>query len=377
MKMEKNEEYFNRGMDMKRLFLYFQKKAWLLLALVVLGAVLSGVVYQVVRSLKMPVEYETVSKLYISFASDENGEVYQHYNGYTWNDLLDTDMILDLIMEQLPGYEKKEVQEATTAEILSDIRLLTTTVRGENEKFTREVQTAVENGLIEFARQSEEIELIKVIRSEPPRRVYWDDRTTSACVAGAVSVGVIALLVIGFCYALNDAVYVQADVEARYPYPALGILTRNQKGLQPYARELRANLRYLAGEKRTLAVVDIANHGDVRGHELERLLNSEEMNMFGSQALPKEEKGWYVFGEETEDQKEKEWEILAFNENVLGEEECRKIRDCGGVLVLIPFGEDAGRITSRILTLLKNQDCRILGVIIAQADEEYLNRYYA
>lgn len=376
MKMEKNEEYLNRGMDMKRLLLYFQRRIWILVMLVILGAVLSGVVYQVVRSLKMPVEYETVSKLYISFASDESGEVYQHYNGYTWNDLLDTDMILDLIMVLLPGYDEEQVREATTAEILSDIRLLTVTVRGENEKFAREVRDAVENGLIEFARQNEEIALIKVIRSEAPRRVYWDDRTTSACVAGAVAVGVMVLMIMGFCYALNDAVYVQADIEARYPYPALGILTRNQKGLQPYARELRANLYYLAKEGRVLAAVDMANHGDLRGHELERLLNSEEMDMFGSQVLPEEDTGWHIFEDEKE-QDSNEWKVLAFNENVLGEEECQKIRETGGVLLLLPFGEDTGRITSRIVSLLKNQDCKILGMIIAQADEEYLNRYYA
>ncbi len=32
---------------------------------------------------------------------------------------------------------------------------------------------------------------------------------------------------------LDDGVYVQADVERRYPYKALGIMTRNQKGFSP------------------------------------------------------------------------------------------------------------------------------------------------
>ncbi len=376
MKTEKNEEYLNRGMDLKRLMLYLQRRIWLAVVLAILGATCGGIVYQVVRSMKMPVEYEAVSKLYISFGHDESGEVYQYYNGYTWNDLLDTDPIMDLVMKGLPGYEREQVSEATTAEILSDIRLLTVTVRGENEKFVREIKNAVEAGLREYARDDEELEQIKVIRSGVPERVYWDDRTTSACVTGAVILGVLALLGILFGYALDEAVYVQEDIEKRYPYKALGILTKNQKGLQPYARELKANIRYMMGEGRTFAIVDMADHGDTRRLELERLLNSEGLEAFTGTAPKEEEFSWNREAKEEAPEKNDQWDILAFNGNILGEDECRMIREAGGVILLLPFGTDTGRKVSRILSLLKNQDCKVLGIIIAQADEEFLNRYF-
>lgn len=376
MKTEKNEEYLNRGMDLKRLMLYLQRRIWLAVVLAILGATCGGVIYQVARSMKMPVEYEAVSKLYISFGHDESGEVYQYYNGYTWNDLLDTDPIMDLVMKGLPGYEREQVSEATTAEILSDIRLLTVTVRGENEKFVREIKNAVEAGLREYARDDEELEQIKVIRSGVPERVYWDDRTTSACVTGAVILGVLALLGILFGYALDEAVYVQEDIEKRYPYKALGILTKNQKGLQPYARELKANIRYMMGEGRTFAIVDMADHGDTRRLELERLLNSEGLEAFTGTAPKEEEFSWNREAKEEAPEKNGQWDILAFNGNILGEDECRMIREAGGVILLLPFGTDTGRKVSRILSLLKNQDCKVLGIIIAQADEEFLNRYF-
>lgn len=376
MKTEKNEEYLNRGMDLKRLMLYLQRRIWLAVVLAILGATCGGIVYQVVRSMKMPVEYEAVSKLYISFGHDESGEVYQYYNGYTWNDLLDTDPIMDLVMKGLPGYEREQVSEATTAEILSDIRLLTVTVRGENEKFVREIKNAVEAGLREYARDDEELEQIKVIRSGVPERVYWDDRTTSACVTGAVILGVLALLGILFGYALDEAVYVQEDIEKRYPYKALGILTKNQKGLQPYARELKANIRYMMGEGRTFAIVDMADHGDTRRLELERLLNSEGLEAFTGTAPKEEEFSWNREAKEEAPEKNDQWDILAFNGNILGEDECRMVREAGGVILLLPFGTDTGRKVSRILSLLKNQDCKVLGIIIAQADEEFLNRYF-
>ena len=377
MKMECNEEYRNREMDLKRLVIFFQKKLWLVIMLVILGATAGGILYQMLHSMKMPVEYQAVSKLYISFGHDESGEVYQYYNGYTWNDLLDTDPIMDLVMMYLPGYEKEQVMEATTAEILSDIRLLTITVRGEEEKFVREISRATENGLKEFGRESEELEQIKVIRSGVPQRVYWDDRTSAACITGAVILGVISLLVIGFNYALDEAVYVQEDIEKRYGVKALGILTRSQKGLEPYARELKANIRYAVGEKKAFAVVDMDNHADLRGSELERILNREAMEVFGGGHTREEEDFGWNFAKEEEQLPEGEWKVTAFGENVLSEEECRQIREIGGVILLLPFGVDVGRKTSRILSLLKNQDCPVIGMVVAQADEEFLNRYYA
>ena len=377
MKMECNEEYRNREMDLKRLVLFLQKKLWLVIMLVILGATAGGILYQMLHSMKMPVEYQAVSKLYISFGHDESGEVYQYYNGYTWNDLLDTDPIMDLVMMYLPGYEKEQVMEATTAEILSDIRLLTITVRGEEEKFVREISRATENGLKEFGRESEELEQIKVIRSGVPQRVYWDDRTSAACITGAVILGVISLLVIGFNYALDEAVYVQEDIEKRYGVKALGILTRSQKGLEPYARELKANIRYAVGEKKAFAVVDMDNHADLRGSELERILNREAMEVFGGGHTREEEDFGWNFAKEEEQLPEGEWKVTAFGENVLSEEECRQLREIGGVILLLPFGVDVGRKTSRILSLLKNQDCPVIGMVVAQADEEFLNRYYA
>ncbi len=339
MKMEKNESYLNRGMDLKRLMLYLQKRIWLVVVLAIFGATCGGVIYQVLRSVKMPVEYEAVSKLYISFGHDESGEVYQYYNGYTWNDLLDTDPILDFVMQDLPGYERDAVREATTAEILSDIRLLTVRVRGEDEKFVREVMSALESGLREYARDSEELDQIKAIRSGVPERVYWDDRTMSACVTGAVLLGVLSLLVIGFIYALDESIYVQEDIEKKYNCRALGILTRNQKGLQPYARELRANIRYALGEQKRFAILDMADHADTRRLELERLLDREGLEAYGSEQ-EEDDFGWNIPKEEESFVTTSEWDILAFNQNGLSEDECRQIREAGGVILLLPFGTD-------------------------------------
>ena len=159
--MKRNKEYIRQGLDFKRLILCMQGKIWLLFTLIILGAVIGGVSYQIARAMRMPITYEAVSKLYISFGVDESGEIYQYYNGYTWNDLLDTDPIVEKIEEFMPAeYSREELIAATGAEILSDIRLLTVTVQGGTEKFVREVQEAVENGLVAYGKESGDIRRI-------------------------------------------------------------------------------------------------------------------------------------------------------------------------------------------------------------------------
>ncbi len=373
--MKKNQDYNKQGMDLKRLMLRMQGRIWLLLMLLVLGAGIGGISYQVARAMRMPITYEAVSKLYISFGVDESGEIYQYYNGYTWNELLDTDPIVSKIEENLPaGYTKEQVIEATQATILSDIRLLTVTVQGSDEKTVREIQAAVEAGLENYAQESEELKRIDTIRTQEPERVYWDDKTVTACVTGAVILSVIGLIILAMIYVMDDAVYVQSDIEKRYPYKALGMMMESQKGLQPYARELTANITYLLGEDRRFALIDTDNHIDLRAGELERLLNAGENEFIGGDG----EMGgltWTMPKEEGE-QKEDAYEVVPFNESTVTGEDCAGIRQLGGAILLLPYGVDVTKRTERIISLLNNQDCKILGMIVTQADEDFLNRYY-
>lgn len=373
--MKKNQDYNKQGMDLKRLMLRMQGKIWLLLVFMVLGAAIGGISYQVARAMRMPIMYEAVSKLYISFGIDESGEIYQYYNGYTWNELLDTEPIVSQIEENLPDdYTREQVMEATTAEILSDIRLLTVTIKGADEKTVREIQAAVEMGLENYAQESEELKRIETIRTIEPERVYWDDKTVTACVAGAVVLLLIGLFALALIYVMDDSVYVQSDIEKRYPYKALGMMMESQKGLQPYARELTANIKYLMGDSRKFALIDMENHVEARAAELERLLNAGENEFIGGDGemggltwtLPREEK------EKSEDA----YETAAFNESSVTDENCEYIRQIGGAILLLPYSIDVTKKTERIISLLKNQDCTILGMVITQADEDFLNRYY-
>ncbi|MCR5501558.1 MAG: hypothetical protein K6F53_00965 [Lachnospiraceae bacterium] len=377
------EEFLKSGVDLRRLVLYFQKKIWIILLLILIGAGLGALVYQVVRSLNMPVEYNAVSKLYISFAYDEGGTQYQHYNGYTWNELIDTDPIMDCVMNYLPGYSRITVQMATKAEIISDIRLLTVTVTGNNEKFTREVQAAMEAGLQDYAQKAEEIRSITTIRSFAPERIYWVDHTTTSCIAGAVIAGVVSILIFSFLFVLNEAFYVQSDIEKRYPFRALGITTRNQKGMQPYNQELKACILHLLKDKKNLVFIDVDDHAKQHAQDFDRLLNWDEGGSLGNEEDGIGKITWHVRESTDEDELfepelEKEWNIVSLDGSELTDKECELIRSLGPVVITVPFGmNSAPRKLERILSLMKNQDLTVLGIVITEADEEYLNRYYA
>ena len=249
---------------------------------------------------------------------------------------------------------------------------------GGNEKFVREIRDAVEEGLVKYADESEELQKIQVIRSDAPERIYWDDRTTAACVTGAVILGLVALFFFAFRYALDDGVYIQSDVEKKYGIKALGVMAESQKGLQPYTRELKANIHYLLKEHKKFAILDMANHGQMRQADLDRMLNWEEAGTLSGDERIENELVWHVREEDEDEEPIKgEWEIISFDESNMGEEQCAQIREIGGVVILLPFGNDASRKVQRMLTLLKNQECTVLGMIIAQADEEFLNRYYS
>lgn len=51
----------------------FSEKIWIILLLILVGGMIGAISYRMIRTMKMPVEYESVSKLYITFNQDENG----------------------------------------------------------------------------------------------------------------------------------------------------------------------------------------------------------------------------------------------------------------------------------------------------------------
>lgn len=317
------------GVDLKLIALLYRKKIWISLAGALAGAVFAGGLYFVLHVLYAPAkEYEAVSKLYLTFAKDDDGDAYQYYNGYTWNDLMKTDPIMGKITDTLlkegdyTGEEealRREVEAAVTADILSDIRLLTVTVRTESPEMTNAVMRAAEDALIRFGEEMIEFEKIELLGHWRASLVIVEDETVRACVAGAV-IGLLASLIgLAFARVLDDSVYVPSDFEKRYDYPILGVTFVGQE--EAGKEFLDAHVDIVKKEREKIVYVDTSS-SEIR--------------------IPKE----------------------ALEENA-------------GIILQIPYGRGNGKLLERWIREAEFLKAAVAGAVITDADLGLYRLYYA
>ncbi|MBE5847840.1 MAG: hypothetical protein E7300_09220 [Lachnospiraceae bacterium] len=230
------KEWMNEGIDLRLEALLLKKKCiWLIVGLVG-GAILAAGLYFLTHVVYAPArEYEAVSKLYLTFATDENGDVYQYYNGYTWNDLMQTEPIMDPILQAASAFDASEVEKSVKADILSDIRVLTLTVRSHDPALTDTVIRAAEESVVAFGDSMQEFTGIKVIDHGKASLVIAENETFRAAAAGGV-IGLIAVcLILAFLRTIDAAVYVPTDFEKLFGIPVLDVTFTGDHGADAYA----------------------------------------------------------------------------------------------------------------------------------------------
>ncbi|MDE7282235.1 MAG: hypothetical protein K2N85_01390, partial [Lachnospiraceae bacterium] len=316
------------------LLLLFIKKIWVAVLAAVLGAALGGGIYlfhNVVLSANR--EYRATSKLYLYFAPDEKGVAYEAYNGYTWNDLMSTERILNGTMLYLPDtYTEEEVVEATTASILSDIRILTITITTSDPNKTSEILEATNKSLVEMGEREIEFTEIEVIEETEAKLVTADSRMIQAVLTGLVIVLILSLIAMALVYVLDDRIYVPGDLKCVTGLPFIGFLFTDkiEKGKN-------------SGEE---ALVDKL-HEDM---ELNRVHLMKENGTLDTLELSKKSQ--------------------------VTEEVCDKLRKANGVILVIPYGKmDRTSLAYRI-DQLALQECKTVGIIIKDADMRFMKWYY-
>ncbi len=254
-----NKDYMSEGMDVKKLLLCFLSKIWIPVAAAVAGALIGGGLYLLVCVAFNPNrEYEAVSKLYLTFATDETGEVYQYYNGYTWNDLLATSKILDGTMSYLPAdYTEEEVIEAATAEILSDRRVLTITVNTASPERTDAILQAFDASLVDMGQREIEFENIEVIQETAAKLLTASPRLAQACGLGAVIFFLVTLLVLALVYTLEDKIALPGDCRRVTDVPFAGFYFTEEETFpeEQLPKKLQLKRRFTEDTKQNLAIL--------------------------------------------------------------------------------------------------------------------------
>ena len=229
-----NEGYMNERVSLRKVWLIFVSKIWIFVLAVLIGALAGAGIYAAYRQMTSGTQYRAVSKLYVTFGSDDKEDAYQAYNGYTWNDLLTTDPVCDLIDEEFGkgGVEfdtgtQAAVQKYVKAEILSDLRVLTITVTFSNDDIADKMLAAVDKALVRFGDEQPEIESIKTIEENHSELVVRDSYMKQACGLGAIIAAIVCLFVMWLTYAVSDRVYLPEDVRRRTGLALVGLRFRD------------------------------------------------------------------------------------------------------------------------------------------------------
>lgn len=319
--------YADAGMDMKKWILMLLHRFWMVLAAAASGAVLGGIVYTVVHTVpESEREYRAVSKVYLDFATDESGQVYQEYNGYTWNDLMITDPILDLTMSYLSeDYTREEVMEATEATILSDLRLLTVTITTNHADRTDAILAATDQALEEYGSTAKEFIQIQVIQTTQASLVVADSRLVQAVVLGLVIAVAVVLLGMLLYYVLDDRILVASDVKQVTDVPFIGYTFTDiteDMAVSRLQSDYDRMMAYLRGK-----------HGEIPEISVNRM-----------------------------------------DEIAAGQSD--QVENVNGVVLVIPYGKVHGTFLSYLIDQYQVQGCEIVGVAIADADAKFISRYY-
>ena len=324
--MEK-EIYKEQGMDMRKIFVRFIRLIWIPVLAVLFGVLAGAGIYEVTYLCTNGVLYQGQSRVYLDFAPNAGEDTYhQYYNGYTWNDLMTTDPILDKTMANLEeaGVDamREEVAASTEAKILSDVRLLTIYITNGDETLCGQIQKATEQALEMYGAERDVFSDIYTIKSDKPVRLMTDYRIRQAILLGAVLVGLTAIFGLLGYLILDDRLFVPSDLLGNTEAPFLGLEITGKSVTGPFQKDLQANIEQFCGDCYAELVVE---------------------------------------------------DVMCENASPV---DYGKLREASCVLVSAQFGRTSLRSLQYVLQQLSLQGCNKIGVVLADADEKWLRHYY-
>lgn len=332
-----------QGIDSKALLVTFIRKLPQLILVLVAGAVFGSglhclaVFYQASKAMLV-----SETEYYIDFA-DGRMEARDYYNAFTWNDVIATDEVLGRMMEQLDShYNRTAVKQMLTADILSDVRYLTITIKGKNADEISEVNAAFEHAITEFGKSKDEFDVIYKIEDngiyrEQPAWFGWRAAFLGALVFAAAAVFWIAL-----AFTVGDRFYTKTDVMKFLELPVLGLLygSKNEKSGKQECR-LIEGVKSLLGHYQKIYLLDAADGADAECF-LKRL-SGLDADVDCEAMVPCEQ---YRTGENA------------------------------AILVIVPFGKVyREKITDEINNAVMHGGT-IVGVVLTECDKAWVDMYY-
>ena len=336
-------------------WLRIRRKLWAIPVAAAACALLCVLIYTLAMTAFGPARtYRAESKLYLTFEEGQD-EAQVYYNGATWTDLLTADpAISDVIVQNLPdGTDLDTVRAEATAEILTDIRLMTVTVQDADPARAEAILEAVDRALVHFGGESDIFASIELLSTRPAALVVYSYRTRNAAVLGLLLGAAGGFFWVLLAETLDDAAYVPEDMERRYGLPVAGVLLRDGT----FYGTTKRNYDYL-----TQKWAESAAGGA------------------GGPAEPDPAVAGAGFTEEKAPAARGEIQSGAVQgglvRTAIGNTDFAALRSAAGVMVEIPFGVRMGTQVEAYLSDLRKQDVKTRGLLLTGADPRFLQAYY-
>lgn len=238
-------------LDLKRMWMQFVNKLWLIILITALGAVIGAGLYYGYSHIKGDTKYRISNDYSINYNLDEFINSVDYYNAYTWDGILRDDPIVEYALTLLEGVTKQQILESVTGQMLGDYRILTVNVTGTDEELVRKISEAYKEALPHFAEVTDMLTSID-IWTDADIEIYDEyTRDANAALLGAIIGFVAVLICLWISFVLDDAIYTERDWNGRYSdIQLLGILGTD---------EARVNSDYILGDINTYDTVKVAD----------------------------------------------------------------------------------------------------------------------
>lgn len=392
--------YAGEPLDIRLLVLRFLRKSPVILLAAFLGAVCIGGAYFLKKVTFGPAkEYEAVTDFYIDYAVQENGEEYTYFNQTTWTQLITDDVFTDKILthmsemelsaeaddsqaadsrdvegwsgslpdaEKAAGITKQELRGYLYATMLSDTRIVTTTITTNDPELTMKIEKALLQAMEDFGREQKEIAEVRILQKPAEAAlVIADVRTFRACMLGMVIFVFITVLYLLIYFVLDDGIFIPAAFERRYKVPMLGTVNSG---------ELPILTKKLFSEEGTFCepVLVTADEGVILEHVKKTLAESGVKTVVDENINGILFKLYHGISEDGGPMKP-EKEIDRQTERLA--EECFEASGNKKLLLAVKAGAHNGKRIEKFLDFCKKCDLDVTAALLWEADEMLIRAY--
>lgn len=341
--------YGREPFDLRLTVLRMWRRIWLIAAVTILGTLVFGGGYYVKNVLlrgEGPYAAESVFRL--EYAVDDVEDMMDVFiNAATWNTYIKSKVFLDEVQAGLTGTPEigdQELAESMEAFVLTDVRMPSVTVTTQDPEKSERIARAVEAAMVRNLSFSEIAsvtvldpgEAYEVIPDVRPARAFW--------LSGILSC-FFALTVLLLKETGDDSIWLPCTIGRRYGLKVAGTLAD---------RGLAENMRYFF---RDASGAEGMGRVAVCG-ALERTDAGEVLEKLRKRCPDIVGEGWFAA------------------QYPLKEGSCEKLREAAGILLAVPAGPHVGKRLEYMLDYLRQQDCEVTAVILWEADEKLIRRYY-